>query len=64
VDKPNVRYFPVMGLIDKYADGDLDVAVPDGFHYTPEMHRVVGEHLAAQIAEWAQTQPHLAQPSA
>lgn len=64
VDKPNVRYFPVMGLIDKYADGDLDVAVPDGFHYTPEMHRVVGEHLAEQIAEWAQTQPHLAQPSA
>ena len=53
-----------MGLIDKYADGDLDVAVPDGFHYTPEMHRVVGEHLAEQIAEWAQTQPHLAQPSA
>ena len=64
VDKSNVRYFPVMGLIDKYADGDLDIAVPDGFHYTPEMHRVVGEHLAEQIAEWAQTQPHLAQPSA
>jgi hypothetical protein len=60
VDKPNVRYFPVRELVDKYCDGDIDVATPDGFHYTPEFHRVVGSRLAEQIGEWADTQPHLA----
>ncbi|MFZ0142644.1 MAG: SGNH/GDSL hydrolase family protein [Aeromicrobium sp.] len=60
VDKPNVRYFPVHELVDKYCDSDIEVATPDGFHYTPTMHRVVGTQLAEQIAEWADTQPHLA----
>ena len=59
VDRPNVRYFRVNELIDKYHDGDLDAAIPDGFHYTPEMHRLVGTLLAEHIAEWADTQPHL-----
>lgn len=60
IDKPHVRYFPVSGLIDKHCGGDLELAVPDGFHYTPEMHRAVGEELAGVIEEWADTQPHLA----
>jgi hypothetical protein len=60
VDKPNVRYFHVQELVDKYCDGDIEVATPDGFHYTPELHRVIGTQLAEQIGEWSDTQPHLA----
>lgn len=60
LDQPNVRYFPVLKLIDEHCDGNLEVAIPDGFHYTPEMHRIIGTLLAEQIAEWSDTQPHLA----
>ena len=60
LDKPNVRYFRVSELVDKYCDGDLEVATPDGFHYTPELHGHIGTALAEQVEEWADTQPHLA----
>jgi hypothetical protein len=60
IDKDNVRYFPVQELVDKYCDGSQEIATPDGFHYTPEFHRVVGTRLAEEIGEWADTQPHLA----
>lgn len=64
VDKPNVRYFRVSELVDQYCDGDLEVATPDGFHYTPELHRLIGTTLAREIEAWADTQPHLAVPPA
>jgi hypothetical protein len=60
IDLPNVRYFRTTPLVEKYADGDIDVATPDGFHYTPALHREIGEHLAREIAAWSETQPHLA----
>ncbi|MCW2767681.1 MAG: hypothetical protein JWO11_3640 [Nocardioides sp.] len=60
VDLPNVRYFRVSELVDKYADGDPEVATPDGFHYSPMLHREIGVALAQQIEEWAVTQSHLA----
>jgi hypothetical protein len=63
VDRPNVRLLKVSELVAKYADGDINVATPDGFHYSPHLHRMIGEELAREIAEWADTQPHL-QPSA
>jgi lysophospholipase L1-like esterase len=56
---PNVRYFMTSDLVEAYADGDIDVATPDGFHFTPELHRAIGEKLADVIEEWADTQPHL-----
>ena len=59
IGKPNVRYFRVSELVTKYADGDLDVATPDGFHYSPALHREIGAELAREIADWADTQPHL-----
>jgi hypothetical protein len=59
VDRPNVRYFRVSELVDKYADGDVDAATPDGFHYTPELHRQIGIALAHEIEDWASTQRHL-----
>ena len=60
VDKPNVRYFRVAPLIEEHCGGDLEVAIPDGFHYTPEMHQLIGVALAEEIGKWADTQPHLA----
>jgi hypothetical protein len=59
VKLPNVRYFRVGDLVDKFAQGDLDQATPDGFHYSVAMHREIGIALAEQIADWADTQPHL-----
>ncbi len=60
VDLPNVRYVRISELVDKYADGSQEIATPDGFHYSPELHREIGIALAQQIEEWADTQPHLA----
>lgn len=59
IDRPNVRYFRVSELVDKYADGSLELATPDGFHYSPVLHREIGIALGQQIAEWSDTQPHL-----
>ncbi|WP_110208494.1 SGNH/GDSL hydrolase family protein [Nocardioides daejeonensis] len=55
----NVRYLRVRPLVDAAAGGDLEIATPDGFHYSPAMHRAVGEALATRIRDWAETQPHL-----
>ncbi len=55
----DVRYFKVRPLVDKVAGGDQELATPDGFHYSPDMHRAIGEALAAEITDWAETQPHL-----
>jgi lysophospholipase L1-like esterase len=59
IDKPNVRYLRVSEIVDTLADGDLDIATPDGFHYSPAMHRAIGERLADDISAWADTQAHL-----
>lgn len=56
----HVRYFRVAPLVEQHAGGDIDTAIPDGFHYSPAMHRHVGEALAADIQQWAETQNHLA----
>ena len=59
INKPNVRYLRLNTVIDKYYDGDIKAALPDGFHFTPLMHRRLGQELTHQILEWAATQPHL-----
>lgn len=59
VDQQNVRYFRVSELVDEYCGGDIHVATPDGFHYSPQLHRLIGNALGAEIGEWADTQPHL-----
>jgi len=56
----DVRFVEVSPLVDTVAGGDLDRATPDGYHYTPELHRAVGERLAREILDWAAKQPHLA----
>jgi hypothetical protein len=56
---PEIRFVPVMPIVDTVGGGDLDVATPDGYHYTPAMHRAVGRELARQIVSWADGQAHL-----
>ncbi len=62
VNLPDVRYCTVNEILEERFGGDLEVATPDGFHYSPELHRAIGEKLAGIIADWAETQPHLATP--
>lgn len=56
IDKPNVRYFKTSEIAEEYAHGDLEVATPDGFHFAPDLHRMIGEAFARDIDEWAATQ--------
>lgn len=51
-DKPNVRFFPTNTVLAPLmAAGEV---VPDGGHYTPEAHRVIGAALAEEIRAWAE----------
>jgi hypothetical protein len=51
IDKPNVRFFPTNTVLAPLmAVGEV---VPDGGHYTPEAHRVLGAALAEEILTWA-----------
>lgn len=59
LDRPNVRFFRVTELIEQHAGGNLEAAIPDGFHWTPRMHAIIGGELAREIIKWADTQPHL-----
>lgn len=58
-DSDRVRLVQVSDLVKEHAGGDLAVAIPDGFHYSPELHRAIGERIAADIDAWADTQSHL-----
>ena len=57
---PNVRMFRNSEVAARNCGDDQAAATPDGFHFTPELHRAIGAELAVQIAAWAETQPHLA----
>ncbi|MGH3411724.1 MAG: SGNH/GDSL hydrolase family protein [Marmoricola sp.] len=58
IDRPDVRTFPVTEVIGEIFERGED-ATPDGGHFTPEAHRLVGEALAREILDWAATQEHL-----
>ena len=49
--RPNVRYFPVNEVLAPLMA--VEEVVPDGGHYTPEAHRVIGAALAEEILAWA-----------
>jgi hypothetical protein len=51
-NKPNVRFFPTNTVLAPLmAAGEV---VPDGGHYTPEAHRLIGAALAEEILTWAE----------
>lgn len=60
LDLPHVRQLRVSELVEMEYGGDLERATPDGFHYSPRLHQLIGNKLAEIIEEWAETQPHLA----
>ncbi len=60
LDLPNVQHVPIRPVVEEVFAGDLTVATPDGFHYSPPMHLAVGERVAAVVMDWARSQPHLA----
>lgn len=57
--RDDIRLFRTNELVASYADGDLEAALPDGFHFAPALHDLVGRRLAEEIGAWALTQPHL-----
>lgn len=63
-EKSGVRFLEVSQISHKLVGDGLNAATPDGFHYSPELHREVGRELARAIEEWAQGQPHLTTASA
>jgi hypothetical protein len=51
IDRPNVRFFETNTVLAPMtAVGEV---VPDGGHYTPEAHRMIGAALAEEILTWA-----------
>ncbi|HET7683431.1 MAG TPA: GDSL-type esterase/lipase family protein [Marmoricola sp.] len=50
-----IRFVEIMPIVERVAGGDVEAAAPDGIHYTPALHRAVGQELASQVLEWART---------
>jgi hypothetical protein len=59
IDKPNVRFFPTLKVVAALDLEPGEEYTPDGGHYSPKVHRAVGEAYAAEILAWAADQPHL-----
>jgi hypothetical protein len=58
LDHPDVRFVATADLLAAAMDPGEE-PTPDGGHYSPHAHRVVGQHLGGQILAWAESQPHL-----
>lgn len=58
IDKPNVRFFKVTAITEEFIDRGEEPC-PDGAHFTPEVHRAIGEQMAEDVLKWAETQEHL-----
>lgn len=59
----DVAFFHTSEVAARLYGDNLEAATPDGFHFTPELHRAIGEELARWILNWVGTQPHLLQPT-
>lgn len=56
---PDVRLFRVSEIVDRYPP---EISVPDGAHFSAQVHREIAEALAAEVLPWAAGQPHLDRP--
>jgi lysophospholipase L1-like esterase len=54
-----IQFVEISPIADRITGGDLELAIPDGFHYTPALHRAVGQELAGRILD---RESGLAQP--
>lgn len=62
LDSPDIRFVEITDMMAQFDDPTPEGLWPDGIHFTPEFHRVVGERLADIAEEWAAGQPHLSKP--
>jgi len=51
VDDPDVRVFPLAELVEHLVT-EGEEPTPDGGHFTPLVHRAIGEAMADVIVEW------------
>ncbi|GAB2479007.1 SGNH/GDSL hydrolase family protein [Jatrophihabitans fulvus] len=58
LDDPNVRTFAVPPVAATVTPEGMS-PTPDGFHYSADVHRAIGEAMAGEVLDWAATQPHL-----
>lgn len=58
-DDPSIRTFAPEPLARARYGDDPAAATPDGFHFTPDLHRDIAVGLADQITDWLRTQRHL-----
>lgn len=57
-DSGDVRLLRVPSLVEgRLAPGEEPA--PDGFHYSPKVHRWIGEALAGEVLDWLQGHPDL-----
>lgn len=58
IGRPNVKFVrTVPALTAQLQPGEEPT--PDGGHYSPQAHRIIGALLGAEILAWAETEPHL-----
>jgi lysophospholipase L1-like esterase len=57
---PQVEYLKVSDVAARLYGDDLQLATPDGFHFTPELHRALGAELAGRILDRSRTHPPVA----
>jgi hypothetical protein len=58
LDEPDIRFVTLADVWAGAVDDGKDVC-PDGGHYTPPLHRAVGEEVAGIVIDWADKQHHL-----
>jgi lysophospholipase L1-like esterase len=59
IAEPDVRIFAVSEIV---MARDLETALPDGVHFSADLHHEIASRLASVISEWAAQQPHLQHP--
>lgn len=59
VDDPGIRLFKLSEIVGAH---EIDDAVPDGVHFSADLHREIAENLARVVLPWASQQPHLKRP--
>ncbi|HVV31198.1 MAG TPA: hypothetical protein VHC41_10000 [Mycobacteriales bacterium] len=59
IGDPNVKLFRTTEVASEYRR-EHGEPTPDGGHFTPELHALIGDALAREIGAWAATQPHVA----
>lgn len=58
VDDPEIRIFHVADVAERFVPQGEE-PTPDGFHYSPMLHREIGRALGDEILTWSAKQPHL-----